>query len=271
MKILETSTRDQEQEVDVTLKNIDIYFNKQIDTLTIIDNITLTDNNNNIVPIKIAFNTQNNLDHKVSIILSAGTFIMGSPTSELGRFNNEVQHEVTLNSFYMSKYEITEAQFAMFKIAKGIQTDYQDSNIPVDVTFNQASELAAYIGGALPTEEQWEYACRAGTSTAFNTGNCLDVTHANFDMNQPSFYEYNCKLTEHSLDSRVPVGSYKPNYFGLYDMHGNVEEFCNSFLDVGSEARVVRGGTYQQSALLLRSACRFSTTYSASFRIVVNP
>jgi formylglycine-generating enzyme required for sulfatase activity len=121
-------------------------------------------------------------------------------------------------------------------------------------------------GYRLPTEAEWEYACRAGTQTTFNTGSCLDSgTEANFDGGHP----YTGCPTGPHVGSTVPVGSYSANAFGLYDMHGNMWEWCNDWLGtyggtvtdpVGPGAgfsRVVRGGCFYDYAQLCRSANRY--------------
>ena len=146
-------------------------------------------------------------------LIPAGTFTMGSPNSEPARNSDEMQHQVTLFAFQMSRYEITNAQYATFLNLKGIGSNglyaagtysdqtliYQNAgwgltwtgsqwqpvvgkdNFPVaNVTWYGAAEFAIYAGGRLPTEAQWEYACRGGTTTPFNTGNCLDYTEANY-------------------------------------------------------------------------------------------
>jgi len=137
----------------------------------------------------------------------------------------------------------------------------------------------------LPTEAQWEYACRAGTTTPFNTGNCLNSTQANYNAINP--YP-SCSKGEYKGEV-VPVGSYAPNAWGLYDMHGNVWEWCADWYgsySSGSQTnptgpssgtgRVLRGGSWSNNAGICRSANRSGDTpdirYSiCGFRLVLLP
>ncbi|MDD4991287.1 MAG: SUMF1/EgtB/PvdO family nonheme iron enzyme [Paludibacter sp.] len=219
--------------------------------------------------------------------IPTGTFAMGTSGS-----SDEVQHFVTLSAYSMSKYEITNAQYAAFLNAKGIGSDglyllgayptevliYSSSNIydwglhysgsqwipvagyennpVINVTWYGATEFATYLGGKLPTEAQWEYACRAGTNTPFSTGTYLTNLQANFNS---------------STGKTQPGGTYSSNAYGLYDMHGNVQEWCSDWEGVypisaqtnptGSAygtRRIVRGGSWIQDAQYCRSAFRNS-------------
>lgn len=238
-----------------------------------------------------------------TVLIPAGTFTMGSPTSEVSRYNDETQHEVTLSAFRMSKYEITTAQFAGFLNAKGIGSDGKyasgayptqelfysevdglqsgliytnnqwipasgyENNPIVFVTWYGATEYATYIGGSLPTEAQWEYVCRAGTTTPFNTGSCLTNLQANYDWGYPYSTCTNSNTTEPGKTQ--PVGTYAPNGYGLYDMHGNVWEWCADWYGTYPTAaqtnptgpstgsyRVIRGGSWSFNAPRCRSANR---------------
>jgi formylglycine-generating enzyme required for sulfatase activity len=226
---------------------------------------------------------------------------MGSPTTEPQREFDEVQHQVTLSAFRMSTYEITNAQYATFLNANSIdanglfaagayptQTLIYDcgsdnglsytggqwqpavgkENFPVVcVTWYGAAEFATYAGGRLPTEAEWEYACRAGTTTPFNTGNCLDYTQANYNWIAP--YSGCTNANTNYPGQTQAVDSYAPNAFGLYNMHGNVWEWCSDWYAAYSTAaqtnptgpstgayRVFRGGGWIDGARLCRSAVR---------------
>ena len=253
--------------------------------------------------------------------IPSGTFTMGSPTTEVNRYSDERQYEVTLSAFRMSKYEITNAQYAAFLNAKGIGSNgiwasapvyktqtliYADNfggltysgsqwvpvagyeNAPViNVTWYGATEYATYIGGTLPTEAQWEYACRAGNTTPFNTGTCLSNFDANYLWSSP--YNICTNTVTTPLSKTQPVGAYAGNAFGLYDMHGNVWEWCADWYDTypstpqndptgaaGGSRRVYRGGSFGNRGENCRSAFR-SEEYpywyynSLGFRVVFVP
>lgn len=239
-----------------------------------------------------------------TVNIPAGTFTMGSPESEVNHGPNENQFEVTLTSaFKMSKYEITNAEYATFLNTNNIGSDglyaagayptepliyaswgdydwglhYSDmqwipvtgcENHPVTkVTWYGATEFATYVGGTLPTEAQWEYACRAGTTTPFNTGDCLSNEQANYRWADP--YNTCTNTNTNSLNTTQAVGSYAPNGYGLYDMHGNVFEWCSDWYDtyptsaqtnptgpMSGQERVYRGGSWSTDAEYCRSADR---------------
>jgi formylglycine-generating enzyme required for sulfatase activity len=224
--------------------------------------------------------------------IPGGTFTMGSPASEANRDSNEVQHQVTVSSFYLGKYEVTQKEY---QAVTGSNPSYfKGDNLPVEqVSWNDAVNYCntrsitegltpAYTisgenvtwnrvanGYRLPTEAEWEYACRAGTSTAFNTGNNITTSQANYDGNYP--YNNNDKGTYR--EKTTAVGSFSPNAWGLYDMHGNVWEWCWDWYGTYSAAaqsdpsglvgpaspgmnRVNRGGSWYIGAQNLRSAIR---------------
>lgn len=199
----------------------------------------------------------------VMVSIPAGVFIMGSPLSEVGRNTNEIKHSVTLSAFKMSKFEITNTEFASFLNTMNIGSDGRFSsgayptetliyvsgyytvggvyytsgywapvegyeNHPViNVTWYGAVEFANFVGGRLPTEAEWEYACRAATTTPFNTGGCLTDLQANYFWRSP--YNLCTNTTMNTLSKTKDVGSFSPNAFGLYDMHGNVREWCSDY------------------------------------------
>jgi len=208
------------------------------------------------------------------VSITAGTFTMGSPESEANRKDNEVQHKVNLDAFKMSKYEITFDQYDVFCEATGREkpndAGWGRGNRPViNVSWEDASAFAAWVGGRLPTEAEWEYACRAGSMSHFNTGICLDTAQGNYDANYPMEW---CKHAE-NRGKTMPVGSYSPNAWGLYDMHGNVWEWCldwyseytkitqtNPVGPASGTHRVGRGGSWYNIAQFCRSAYRSKGT-----------
>ncbi len=197
-----------------------------------------------------------------------GKFIMGSPVIEHERKGDEIQHEVTLSGFKMSKYPITNEQYDLFCEATGRDKPRgrEKGNFPVSqVTWYDADEFAKWMGGRLPTEAEWEYAARANTTTPFHTGECLTSEQANFNGKEP--YK-SCKKSE-KRGKPMPVGCFSPNAFGLYEMHGNIWEWTNDWYgqyDVenttdpkgpdNGETKVIRGGGWRNSASECRSAYR---------------
>ena len=218
-----------------------------------------------------------------------GTFTMGSPTTEAYRYSSETQHEVTLtNGFWLGKHEVTQSQWE--KVMGNTPSHFKGANRPVgkvpwtEVTSfcekhtemeSEAGRLPAGMSYQLPTEAQWEYACRAGTKTAFSFGDSLTSEQANISGGP---------------GETVDVGKYPGNSWGFHDMHGNVFEWTadwygfayptGSVTDptgpaVGSY-RVWRGGSWNRSANYARSADRrrnvpaFSN-YFLGFRLSLRP
>ena len=165
--------------------------------------------------------------------IPGGTFTMGSPTIEIGRDTDEVEHEVVISPFMVSKYEITYDQFIFFCKATGYKKptseDQEKGNHPiVNVDWNDAVAFSNWIGCRLLTEAEWEYVCRAGTNTPFYYGDKITSDQVNFDGNYP----YNQSPKSSSKGKPVPVGSYKPNKWGVHDMHGNVWEWVSDWYAV---------------------------------------
>jgi len=199
-------------------------------------------------------------------IIPGGTFTMGSPAREAYRDNNETQHRVTLSAFKMSKYEVTFKQYDLFCDSTGREKPKdggwgRDERPVINVTWDDATAFATWVGCRLPTEAEWEYACRAGTTTPFNTGNNLTTAQANYNDNNAK-REYRHKT--------MPVGSFSANAYGLFDMHGNVSEWCSDLYDDYSSgvqtkpkgaalgtSRGLRGGSFYNFAFNCRSACRY--------------
>ena len=213
------------------------------------------------------------------VLIPAGKFKMGSPESEKARRNDEKQYEVTLTKpFYMGKYEVTQEQWESV-MGNNPSSRTKGAKLPVtDVSWEDCQEFikklnASTKGGyRLPTEAEFEYACRAGTTTAYSFGDSLTKTDANIDG-----------------ASVKAVGGYKPNAFGLYDMHGNVWEWCNDWKadypagavtdpkgPATGESRVLRGGSFFVNGSDDRSSCRFDGTptnryFFLGFRLARTP
>ncbi len=224
------------------------------------------------------------------IWIEPGTFMMGSPADELGRWNylDEIQHEVTLTQgYWLGKYEVTQAQY---ETIMGTNPSCQKgASLPVgQVTWNNAMDFCEKLtmiektSGrlpegykyTLPTEAQWEYACRAGTTTALNSGKNLSNIMKCPEMDEVGWYGFNTGGCDDNglltgILNFASVGQKQPNVWGLYDMHGNVTEWCldwygdyptSSVTDptgvaIG-EYRVVRGGSIRLRAGVCRSASR---------------
>ncbi len=228
------------------------------------------------------------------VLIHGGVFTMGSPEGEAGRELSETQHQVRLSDFSISKYAVTATEFKRFVDATGYQWVYGfqgNENLPVvNVSWNDAVAYCTWLSAEtgrifrLPTEAEWEYACRAGSTTAFNTGENLTTNQAN----------YNGNFTV------VAVNTFAPNAWGLYNMHGNVSEFCNDVYsydyyreckvkglvenpagpapDMGStSSRIRRGGSCYAKAVDCRSASRdlyppyYRGGNGVGFRLVLVP
>lgn len=219
--------------------------------------------------------------------IPAGTFIMGSPENEPARKNNEVQHQVTLNAFRMSKYAITFDQYDRFCEQTGREKPNDEgwgrgTRPVIHVLWDDAVAFAGWLGCRLPTEAEWEYACRAGTTTPFYTGDNLTTAQANYNGNYP----YNHAPKGEYIGKTLPVGSFSPNPWGLYDMHGNTWEWCSDWYNdypatpqvnpIGPDSgtfRVFRGGGWRNYAQLCRSAFRYNYFpkfhhFNIGFRVV---
>ncbi|MDJ0899853.1 MAG: formylglycine-generating enzyme family protein [Xenococcus sp. MO_188.B8] len=203
------------------------------------------------------------------VAISGGTFMMGSPEGE-GQFYEKPQHEVTVSSFYMGKYPITQLQYT--QIMGKNPSRFEGNQRPVErVSWSMAVEFCEKLSKQtgreyrLPTESEWEYACRAGTTTKYCFGNTISGNLANFSSN---------------VGATTSVGRYTPNKLGLYDMHGNVWEWCQDNWHWGYKSspndgrawlkkgffgrllslnyKVIRGGSWNDNPNFCRSAARFS-------------
>ncbi len=223
------------------------------------------------------------------VVIPAGEYLMGSPETELGHGSDEgPQHQVTIARFALAQHEVTWDDYRKYIASTGgsLPGDEgwgQGKRPIINVSWEDAQAYASWLSEQsgqvyrLPSEAEWEYAARAGTTTPFYTGDCITASQANFD--DTSGYAYgNCPSSGEFLQQTVPVGSYAPNAFGLYDMHGNVWEWVedcwhenyeaaptngSAWLEAASgdcTSRVLRGGSWYNYPRRLRSAERFWLT-----------
>jgi formylglycine-generating enzyme required for sulfatase activity/tRNA A-37 threonylcarbamoyl transferase component Bud32 len=206
--------------------------------------------------------------------IPAGTFYMGSPENEVGRNDSEgPQHQVNVPNFFIGKYPLTQAQYQA--IIGNNPAHFKGNNRPVErVSWNNAvafcQKLSQKTGKnyKLPSEAQWEYACRAGTTTPFYFGESITPDLVNYDGNGVYAAAPKGQYRKQTTD----VGTFPPNAFGLYDMHGNVWEWCEddwqenyinapvngSALISRSDYKLLRGGSWNDFPGYCRSACRFN-------------
>ena len=241
------------------------------------------------------------------VLVPAGEFMMGSPGSEPERDSDETQHRVRITKpFYLGVTEVTQEQYERVMGANPSKfsrsgeyservSGQETSRFPVEtVSWEDAVEFCRKLSALsaeqsagrvyrLPTEAEWEFACRAGTMTPYHFGTQLNGREANCDGNYP----YGTTTKGTYLKRPATVGSYGANGFGLYDMHGNVWEWCSDWRDSAYYAnspvddptgptsgsyRVFRGGCWIFSAGFCRSAFRGGSTpvlryYSLGFRL----
>jgi formylglycine-generating enzyme required for sulfatase activity len=213
--------------------------------------------------------------------LPAGKFLMGSPDSDRNAYHYEKpQHLVQVNSFAIGKYPITQAQYEAVMGTNHSQFKNNPQNPVESVSWNDAQafcqKLSQITGKTyrLPTEAEWEYACRAGTTTRYYFGDDA------YQLRNYAWYNGNSQNTTH------PVGQKKPNAWGLYDMSGNVWEWCednwhdsyknapsdgSAWLTNDNHSHRFRGGSWGSNPGFCRSACRHSLGGSYGFRVVCVP
>jgi formylglycine-generating enzyme required for sulfatase activity len=236
------------------------------------------------------------------VLIPAGKFVMGSPASEAEREAGEDQHEVAITRpFYLGVHTVTQSQFtkvmdknpSFFQPRNGGSPDHPAEQVRWGDARAFCTKLSAFpeekkAGRTyrLPSEAEWEYACRAGTTTTFNVGDALSSERANINGKVP----YGGAEKGPFLRRTAKVGSYPPNAWGLYDMHGNVYEWCNDWYDpdyyqkspkenptgpergvvaTGFESNffvVVRGGCWLDEGRACRSARRFRLQQTEPYR-----
>jgi formylglycine-generating enzyme required for sulfatase activity len=252
-------------------------------------------------PIARAQDAQETITNSIGMKLvriPAGKFVMGSPATEAERDPEELEHEVHITKpFYLGAHEVTQAQLqrTMFKN----DSHFSGPDLPAEqVRWKAAVEFCETLSNLdterkagrsyrLPTEAEWEYACRAGAKTAFHYGDDLSAAQANFNGNHP----FGKAVKGPFLRKTAPVGSYAANAWGLFDMHGNVSEWCSDWydphyyktspkedpkgpakgvVDTGFNEffRVVRGGCWHDEARACRSAYRFRLQPTEPYRLV---
>ena len=206
--------------------------------------------------------------------IRAGSFLMGSPEGVVLRREDEQLHKVTLTrDFFMGRYEVTQD---FYETIMGSNPSYNNvcPDCPVEritwndaIVFCNAVSLKAGLdpaydlkedaitldldasGYRLPTEAEWEYACRAGTRTIFPYGDCLSASQANYNAYWP---QPGCKMGVYRAQS-IPVGTFQPNGWGLYDMIGNINEFCwDTYAPFSAEPLVDPTGTEVPGQQVLR-------------------
>ncbi len=208
--------------------------------------------------------------------IPGGSFLMGSPENELERYDNESpQHPVNIQPFFMGKFQVTQEQYQA--IMGENPSHFKGNKKPVEcVSWDNAVEFCGKISKRtgktyrLPSEAEWEYACRAGTTTPFHFGETISTELVNYDGN----YTYGSASKGEYRRQTIDVGSFPANAFGLYDMHGNVWEWCQdnwhknyqgapndgtAWLvdDNENNYRLLRGGSWDVNPRICRCAFRF--------------
>ena len=234
------------------------------------------------------------------VAIPGGKFLMGSPQNELKRnYSESPQHTVTVQPFFMGKFPVTQNQWAIVAALKKISIDlnpdpsrFKGANRPIEqVSWDDAIEFCARLSNKtgktyrLPSEAEWEYACRAGTTTPFYFGETITTNLVNYNGN----YTYNFGSIGEFREQTTDVGKFPPNPFGVFDMHGNIWEWCqdtwheNYYNEAPTDAspwiseskeRLLRGGSWNSNPWICRSAfrakwVRVELNYRLGFRVVV--
>ncbi len=206
----------------------------------------------------------------VFVSLPGGKFMMGSEADEVGRYEGDESpvHEVEVSPFLIAKYEVSQEVWE--KVMGFNWSNFKGKNLPIQaVTYKNCKEFCEKTGLSVPTEAQWEYACRAGTQTPFSFGKTINTDQVNFNGDYPLKGEPKGNYRRKT----VPVDSMESNGFGLHHMHGNLWEWCIDYyqMDFYSteeatkkdpvntkefHAAVLRGGSYGARAGDCRSARR---------------
>ncbi|QHG20187.1 SUMF1/EgtB/PvdO family nonheme iron enzyme [Nostoc sp. ATCC 53789] len=225
--------------------------------------------------------------------IPGGSFNMGSPPGENGRTKyEEPRHAVNVPAFFIGKFEVTQEQYQ--QIMGSNPSSFKGAKRPVEkVSWNDAVDFCKKLSQKtgreyrLPSEVEWEYACRAGTTTPFHFGETITTELANYNGN----FAYASALKGRNRQETAEVGSFPANAFGLYDMHGNVREWCqdtwddsykgapsdgSAWIDNASQYQVLRGGSWFTYPEDCRSASRSSSFragrdsigYTIGFRVV---
>lgn len=230
----------------------------------------------------------NHLDMEF-ILVQPGTFMMGSPKDEPHRDKNEAQHKVNISkAYYLMATEVTVKQWRAVMGVKMFSKKKGGDDFPVTkVSYYDIGKFIRKLNKQnkdiyrVPTEAEWEYACRAGTTTAYSWGNDIDCSKAMYENNKKKRWECINYYVSKGLHSNqaAPVKSFQPNPWGFYDMHGNVWEWCSdiyqeyernipgrSYDIIGAGNRIKRGGSWYKYGFFLRSANRAYAHPGAKFQ-----